>query len=420
MSTKSEQKRYRIYSGSAPIAGQDAVGGNYSPPRFSGYRLGTDSFTGTDNLRWKSDIENGNNATTDASGTRVLSQGMSAQLYAWGYTNVTDVPANARSVSIWADPLGTTFTSSLTGSSEEASNSIEARTKFSNRVSKVYTQFEGGTFLGELRETLHMIKKPGQALREGVGHYLDVVQKNGRRIKRRPRTYRESWLSRTWLEASFGWAPLLNDLDDARQYLKRRQAVLLREVHPVSAIQQSPPVLRAESPGQVVATIGTLRYSVRTIDTYIHILSGGVRSQAFGQGLINASAMGLSSRNFAPTLWEILPWSFAFDYFANIGDVIEGWSNQNCVLSWGRETTVSVRSRDLIGQGGINTVARPKGTIFIPGTLRTTRRDFTRRPISVPPVPGFQFKIPGFGLKWLNLAALARSRSSIQNLRLWD
>jgi len=420
MPTKSEIVRYPIYGVSTSTSGQAALDSGFAPPGLLRFETFPNQFSGSDNRSWKAQIRAGVNATTNASGQKgVFNSSLGPQYYLFGYANTNPLPAFARRYSLCFVPSGMELIAPDVGLSGEANTRNQARTKFAKRVEKTLTQFSGGVFLAELREALMMIAKPGRALRSRVGSYLNEVLRKGPKMRRQPMSKRESWISDTWLEYSFGWAPLLNDLDDARTYLSRRMNVLLQELVHVSGAAESPLILTSESLRSQTSGFAQVRCYVRVRHKFSCVLSGAVSSRAYGPGLISASAMGLSPRSFVPTLWEVIPWSFAIDYFTNIGDVITGWSNQHAQLAWGRETLRAQRATDLTDQRAINTgLTKVENAIFIPSSIASTSTRFTRTRIDNPPVPGISFEIPGFGTKWVNISALIASRLRIGNLGL--
>jgi hypothetical protein len=256
-----------------------------------------------------------------------------------------------------------------------------------------------------------MIKHPAQSLRRGIDGYLTTVKKGRRGTKAQKR----SFLRRTWLEYSFGWSPLLNDLDDARNYLERRQEALYQELvrvsgHGTATIQTAD---SSATNNSGVLHIGwRLRSTRRTEVRYI----GAVRSKASSSRLIDASALGLSPRAFVPTLWEILPWSFLIDYFTNIGDVLTAWSDQSVNLAWGNVSTrkfVSTEGYDIRANVPLYTFAHTYDDYTVPGSYRADRKTVVRAS-AISPIPEFQFKLPGFGIKWLNIAALTDARRKIR------
>jgi len=256
------------------------------------------------------------------------------------------------------------------------------------------------------------------ALRREIGMYLGTVYKNAPKLKKMRKYRREQWVSNTWLEYAYGWGPLISDLDDARKYLDKRQSILYQEIKTAKFVAGMQ-FLREDSPTSVTIGPATIFKSRRSVDEYMIIFRGGVASRATGQDLINHSALGLSYRHFVPTLWELLPWSFVIDYFSNIGDVLSAWSSQRLSLAWGCQTTRRKRTADYIDQRGANNLTKVEGSIFIPGDIKSVVSSFTRVPISTPPLPSVAFEIPGFGIQWINMAALLNTRKKLGAYRLW-
>lgn len=417
MPTTTVTKCFPVYGVLVQKGGQDALDAQMEPLNQTGLVCATNTFTGVENRNWVKQVRSGSNATTIASGTRSEITGLPMRYLVIGYVNGNENLVNARSSCLCDFNLG--ISTSTATAAQIASVTNLASTKFSKDVERALTQFSGGVFLAELKETLHMIRRPAQSLRKAIGQYLGGVQKNGRRLKRRPVRERERWVSNSWLESSFGWMPALSDLDSARNYLQARQDALYQELQPVKGSAS----VRFLSTGQqrsFSVGIGTISAREQRFNEVTHVYAGAVSSRAYGPGLINASAMGLSPRSFVPTLWEVIPWSFLVDYFTNIGDVISGWANQHAQLAWGRSTLINARESRFIDQHGSPTQAVTKlvSAQLIASDLKMVSRSFTRAPITTPPVPGISFEIPGMGIKWINMAALVAARRNISSLRL--
>lgn len=413
MATKTTVKTYELGYGSAQQSGQSAIDGSYVGPPDKVRISVSDTFTGVDNPSYKTQIRKGQNATTAASGTRYAFQVIPCEQFVFGFVHASGAPIYARRASTYMPNSISFETAPVNANSTLVLNT--ARSAFTRSVEKVYTQFTGGTALAELRETLRMIKRPASALRKYVNEYLVYLRRKQGKIRKMPKPSRVRLIQDSWLEASFGWLPALHDLDDARKYLDRRFDQLVQEILPVNG-KNDQTFLNFNGSGFYTTGVANVGWWGRTRHHYVAVLAGGVSSQATGPQLINASAMGLAPRSFVPTLWEIMPWSFLFDYFGNIGEVLTGWSNQHLRLAWGRETFVREGIVDVYGWSG---TPDPSLVIvvdhaFRPGKFLTTRRDFTRVPISTPPVPGFHFEIPGFGTKWINMAALKKFKHEIR------
>jgi len=122
--------------------------------------------------------------------------------------------------------------------------------------------------------------------------------------------------------------------------------------------------------------------------------------------------------NFVPTIWELVPWSFAADYFTNIGDILSSWSLWNADLAWSNKTTVTNVNIDRVS-GGLNgiTLAADQEIVIRskePGRSSSYRRSVVRGTSAGSLIPSLRFEIPGMSsLKWINLSALALSRKRL-------
>lgn len=412
MATKVTTESVSISYGNHQTSGAAAVNGEFVAPSSRAWFSADDVFTGVENRNYKHQIRVGSQATTAASGIKRSFRGAGPIGYVYGFTSTAETPTFARRASIQG-PSTVEFGGTVSEARDIACQNV-ARTKFSKKVEKTMTLFSGGVFLGELRETLRMIRNPAKALRGHVNEYLELLKRKQGRLRRQPVLQRERILRDTWLEASFGWMPFLNDLDEAKTYLERRQEQLYRQLEVVKTVNEENWIVSDTTDSSGVGAVN-VSWRKRNARKSIAVLAGGIKCQSSSRQLINASAMGLAPRSFVPTLWELVPWSFAIDYFSNVGDVIQGWSNQTVVLSWGRETVVREATVSLYNQRVTPiSLAVVKVRTLIPGNYLSSKREFSRVPILNPPVPQLAFELPGFGLKWLNLAALAKFKREIR------
>lgn len=369
-----------------------------------------DSRFGVSNPNWKEQVKAGRNATTPFTGTR---QSISTSPYTsdtWWLTSWPEQPANwRRERKVWSHDVET-MSYTLPPSSDLDLANLKAQTRFYKELAAALASFEGGVFLGELRETLQMIRNPARSLRRKIGDYLGALKKR----RRGSPVTKKKVLADLWLEHSFGWLPLLHDLDAARNFHQKRVAILEKEFVPLqgsSVVETVTDTATAYSTGfRVVA--GRLLTRNRSFARYL----GACVSTASGTKVVTMSALGLSPRAFAPTLWELLPWSFVVDYFTNVGDVITAWSNQNAGLAWCCLTTRRTRQAASYGvRNGATNGAYAKIYLdtFIGGHSEASNSRVDRAPSSYVPVPSIHFEMPGFGKKWLNLAALAANRRAL-------
>lgn len=394
-----------VYQGESGLA---AKNWDFSIPSHTAYHLSTDSRTGKSNPSYKRQIAQCSNATTPFSGVKQEFTSSPSDFWVKGRTSFSISDSNWRAYrKRWNHDI--TTVPALPSSNLTDLATGKAQTEFYKRLESVTSLFQGGVFLGELRETLRMIRSPAKGLRRKIGDYLNDAKKR----RRGSPSSKSKVLADLYLEHAFGWLPLLNDLDAARKYHTRRIKQLEREVVPIQGSHQV-----STSSFSVASDVsGTL--SVRAINRLVQTASvryrGAVVSTALGTTVMSMSSMGLAPRSFIPTLWELLPWSFVIDYFTNIGDVISAWSNQRVKLAWGCET---IRRESVLTS--TSSTGTPSGLLVIvtvnAGTAGSTiarHKAVGRTSISYVPIPSIDFEIPGFGKKWLNLAALGVARRSM-------
>lgn len=372
------------------------------------------SKTGIQLPDWKHKVAQGLNATTPFSAVASEYSTSPATENVFGTTVVGNPNGFRKAAAKWshgissipADPPGSDMT--------QATNI--AATKFYKALEQTMTAFQGGVFLAELRETLHMIRNPAKSLREGIRKAIDYLGSHRGRMMRRPKSARQKFLADTWLEFSFGWSPLLSDLNEAKNVLDRRQNQLLQELIPIVGVGTKESVtfgFNSFSNG-IVNMLAEIRATYRSQKIY----AGAVSSRAAGDTLLSMDALGMSPRSFVPVLWEAMPWSFMIDYFTNVGDVLSAWSNQTTKLAWGRETarTVSTYESTAVPKLPPLFVVQVYEYSMTSGKTTARKRTVQRNYISYVPVPALQFELPGFGRKWLNIAALADARRSLRFL----
>lgn len=286
----------------------------------------------------------------------------------------------------------------------------EAIRNFTRKCLQEQTAFNSGPFLGELRESLRMIKSPAQALRRGVDEY---VREARRRVKRtsRPAIARRV-LSGTWLEYQFGWKPLISDITDG--------AVAL-----AGLAQTRPPFKMVRAKGSSVDPISTSyddcgvgalvipRTTIGLKESTV-VYRGVVKLNCTPGISMSAQNLGFRWDQFVPTVWELIPYSFLVDYFTNVGDILQSWSYASSNMKWASKTVIVERE-----------FTRTAGSPYWTGSLAGLRTEwkntsrpsrFASRAVARTPtvgsmVPTLELRLPDVGsLKWLNLASLAGQR----------
>lgn len=293
----------------------------------------TRSRTGSGVPNWKAKIQNQQNASSNLTGqyetfsstgpglTKVTfekdalgfwgnSQGRPASTY---YNQAVYDPA------AWEQPSRNHAMLFNWGSTADG----RASNQYLSAIRQKYTEFSSGSFFGEFKQTLQMIRSPGEALTRSIKDYMKSLNKA-------KRLYKHDWhkaIPGLWLEQSFGWKPLMMDIqnafDAANSLLEQEHVVRIKgsgkdqKMVAQSSYQSSPD-------GQGFSSNIIQHVNYRTVETDMVRYYGAIRVRAATTSSERWARFGFTPDDFLPTAWEILPWSFLADYFASIGDFIGG------------------------------------------------------------------------------------------------
>jgi hypothetical protein len=222
-----------------------------------------------------------------------------------------------------------------------------AKAAFYKKLKALETLFQGYIFAGELLETLRMLRKPLVGLRSLSKDFLDTLRK-------RKRANPKKWLNdigSAWLEQSFGWNPLINDVKSAVSAYQRL-------VKPVQTYKLSASAAKSydgtsglnavHKPGyQAGYDVGCAFHT--TASHYIENIKirykGAVLARVNAPSWQNKDLFGFEPQNFIPAAWELLPWSFLADYFTNIGDILDASIVSERNLAWVNRTLIRTRTK---------------------------------------------------------------------------
>jgi len=292
----------------------------------------------------------------------------------------------------------------------------QARAKFYKRLREIEVQFSGPTFLGEFRETMHMLRRPLSALHSSAHGYLDAL-KNAKRAS--PKHWVKT-VSGLWLEKSFGWDPLLKDIEDANAAYNR-WLLRLQNSRVVSASFRDykdssgaldPSIDRLSTSRQLMSSGIFCRFAGKLWEHCTVRYKGRVKTSAEATRWENAALFGFTPSEFIPTAWALLPWSFLADYVTNIGDILSSAVTSTRNLQYVNKTTI--RESHYVGTGTIDeaTTLASQGAGFVgtttgwPGKWEFNRKVVDRVPNSGISLPTLQFSFDLSDKQLLNVAAL--------------
>lgn len=364
--------------------------------------------TGVDNPMWLSKIKSGQSATSAFSAQKTelkyTTGKVFAQLIAYqGYPGYMKIG--------WSDSLGSpsipdilNFPGSLVSS---ATN--KAAIGIRNKIHKEQVAFSGLTMLGELRESIHMIRHPAEAMRAYCNSYFKDMYVKKTRMSRQKFGH---VLANSWLEFSFGLIPFMSDIDAiAEAYLpafiepriKRLSFTAQDASSSSSSGTSSAGGLAVEMPShQDVVNEASCRYLVGYRIKNQGPLTQLQRIKQLG---------GFNLQEVIPTAWELLPWSFFIDYFSNIGDVISANLVSLEDIAWSQLVTkrsikIDYRVLGSKAKAFDTSLKVLSGVDFISSSTVTE----TVRAAASIPFGTVTFELPGKVNQFLNMVALAQTQ----------
>lgn len=182
------------------------------------------------------------------------------------------------------------------------------------------------TSAAEAKQSASMIAKSGRSVarwQDGVKSFVSTV---GRAFGRKTR-YAEAAskaISNLWLEYTYGWVPLMSDIWGTAEF--HRTLLRQREVRAVASHYSDINRVYASNLGTTVRAQGRAsdrvlmyrRYTINNPDLY--------------------DATRLGSLNPAAVVWELLPYSFVFDWFVDVGGYLEDLQT-SCALGLSLDST---------------------------------------------------------------------------------
>ncbi len=314
--------------------------------------------------------------------------------------------------------------------SVSSADQAKALSKLYERIRAETSAVNGLLVLGELKETIHMLRNPCEALLKGTKKYLDALKSNRiivqRRVRQRSRESsaqlamrrRQALLnamSGSWLEYRFGVLPLLDDVKGITEAIVRHLTnPSQRKRLSANAYTQyasSNTTLNTYGYGSVSqTTVKGTKAGIRWIVGVEHAVVGPTTES----GRL-AKLLGFQWQNFVPTIYELIPFSFLVDYFINIGDLLEAACTDTSGFRWGcsvsyQDTVFNTTEYYVVKENGYPAV-RWEGISGDNLSSRTARHITVQRTrIESIPLPPIVVSVPGTdSLKWVNMAALLTS-----------
>lgn len=373
---------------------------------------------GDANPRWRKSVAAHENATTNMSGTfETITDSVPIGSFL-ELVNTNNLPSKRQRETVSGFhtedrylPTSDTHANPVLGSSSAMNRAMTTAFK---QVRSAQIAMSGGVFLGELKEAVHMLRHPAQALRSHLGGYLTKLSKAK---KAKPKKWLDT-LSQTWLESSFGWRPFVNDLEDAMKAYNEVTKNAQQEFRHIRAVGKDNALVSQLN--ESFSPIGNFRHKGSCVvrDEAICIIRGEVKREAVVTTVDKLKVFGLTPSEFLPTAWELLPWSFLVDYFTNIGDIIEAGATDTSSVAWLCMANVRKRITKATMYPDLATVKQLNGNGYISGggnqgSFSYERKIVARQSLPALTFPTFKLEVPSGTIKELNLLALFTQANSI-------
>lgn len=389
---------------------------------------------GSSNPSWKAQIAAGANAATALSGTEASIKLLPASASSIVKNGWYDAPSGKfvdHMETIQGQYLVPSFPIIITAISATKANN-QALTRLYQAIRQSRTAFSGGTFLGELKESLELIRSATKKIAAKIPAHLAsqqrmavryvgsyVIGPNGSAV-RVPRKYYDlrpavrrdlaDNLADAWLSFSFGLRPLVKDIQSAAEALARfNEQIVKTKVHGYGEEQYGPYSVQTYNlapfgGGHLNCNV----HSFRTSKVQV-IYSAGLYLTARRDGPLDsmttfAETFGFTAEEFVPTVWNLLPYSFLVDYFVNVGDLLMAMTTDTSSVRWIVKDVIQSSTEECSSTIGGSTDVLSQGGSF--GGYSTTTRTVSRSVEAILQLPQLEVKLPDTANQFANILAL--------------
>jgi hypothetical protein len=213
----------------------------------------------------------------------------------------------------------------------------QALVAFVSKAREAQHKFQGGVFLGEIRQTINLLKRPLTSFRKLTKDYHKRVKKRLKTVK--SKKSRKKILADEYLSFSFGVTPLIGDIDDAMHdlaYLVEGRPATV----PILVQKRSttfPYAIKSAGTGYSYWSVELLEFDrleeIVSIRGAVRVDLPSIRDSYKGNDLVMQALT-----DFVPTVYNLIPYTFLVDYFINLGDVIEALTFLEGKVNWCNST----------------------------------------------------------------------------------
>lgn len=291
----------------------------------------------------------------------------------------------------------------------------QALQRMYSQITKAQTTLNGIVTLGEISETIALLRNPLASLRSFTSKYQLLVKKQILLSKGKFVRDAEATIRSLYLEYVFGIRPLINDINAIA-------SILVEDM-------DKPRRIRFVSTGSSV-TSREVTQQVNVFSAFwsqrdLFVTEVGVRYfvglSIEEQDLRKSytSLLGFNPQQFVPSIYALIPFSWMADYFMNLKAIIEASTYLSLSLSYCAKTTKVNRNTFRTNLPNIAQTRLAYSTLVSmtgdAGSSLASSITVSRRKATLT-IPKFQVKLPDSWQSWLNMAAVFGGFKSLTTL----
>ncbi len=369
---------------------------------------------GFNDPNWKEKLKKGDGVVTHMLGSNLKCEGN--DLFAGKHVikNVNSGVTVTRQ--FWGDAAGLCDLPAAPSDIASTRADNKAKMVFVKKALAAQQGLQGLVALGELHQTINLLKHPLSSLRNAFDRLQDVAWKRRRAFGKtykgkHEKTAVRKLMADTYLEWAFGAQPLVADIESAAQAVARTLTYNPPQVF-ISARGHSDEASSLQGgarQGGNGLRVEYVRQTTKSAEVHYY---GSVWTVVPGLQTYGGQ-FGVRLMDVVPAVWELIPYSFFVDYFTNAQEIVNAACFPTSTLRWVArgelvDTAVELVSVKFNPQIGLLFGDVIQENSLSLGTGCKVHRTIIKRDVYEGGwIPSLEFQIPNSPKKWLNVAALA-------------
>lgn len=225
-----------------------------------------------------------------------------------------------------------------------------ALAKIYKKIREEQQHMNSPAILAEFEDVVRQFGKPFDAIVDLTNRRLNRLELERRGLKGTTQFRKVKWaqvVASSWLEYSFGLAPLIDDTAKAAEALSRWQSETLGLNKPrakvasrakETAVQTLPSYAYSGTSTKLKFLCTFQRHTECRVQYVVGLDTSPIAENGSQDRL--KQLLGFTPSNWIPAIWEVVPWSWLVDYFTNVQQILEAASTNVTGVKWISKTVV--------------------------------------------------------------------------------